>query len=124
MRTWLVVLFLWACGLEGSTAPANPSVELTREGGAFRLRGDFAVNASSDVAWRVLTDYEGMTSFLPSLRKSRVASRSPEGTVIEQEGVARALVFTRKVSLTLKVVERPPGRIEFFDLGKREFEEY
>lgn len=114
---------LLALALPGSAAPA-PSVTLTREGGAFRLEAGFETAADPDLVWQVLTDYDGMTGFLRSLRRSRVVERLPDGVVLEQEGTARLMIFSKKVALTLKVVERPPSLIEFSDVGGGEFEEY
>jgi hypothetical protein len=120
----MTAFFLVALSLGLAQASPAPSVTLTREGGAFRLEAGFSADASPELVWEVLTDYDGMTGFLSSLRKSEIVRRTPQGVVIKQEGTARLLMFSRRVSLTLDVVERPPDRIEFWDVGGGEFEEY
>jgi ribosome-associated toxin RatA of RatAB toxin-antitoxin module len=105
-------------------AAAAPTVTLSREGGAFRLEAAFETQAAAEIVWEVLTDYDGMTRYLRSLRKSRVVRRTPKGAVIEQEGVARLAVFSKRVALTLDVAEKPPGLIEFRETGGGQFEEY
>lgn len=121
-----LALLLALRGLAAAALPAAapPALQLTREGGVFRLQASFDVAASASTAWEVLTDYEGMTRFVPTLRKSEVLSRSANGAVITQEGQVHLLVFSRRVPLTLKVTERPPTRIDFQAVGKSQFEEY
>src|SRR4051812_29228968 len=122
MKTTLAAL-LFAAAPAAAAAP-RPEVALTREGGVFRLQASFTVDAPPAVVWGVLTDYDGMTRFLSSLKRSRVVERKPDGAVIEQEGSARLLVFSRAINLLLEVAELPPRRIEFKDIGGGEFEEY
>jgi hypothetical protein len=107
-------------------APAapKPSVELTREGGVFRLQAGFEVDAPQDIVWAVLTDYDGMTKFLSSLKKSRVVRKTSQGVLIEQEGSARLLVFSRTIKLRLDVAEHAPSLVQFHDVGGGEFDEY
>lgn len=121
MKTALAALLFAAS--PASAAP-RPEVALTREGGVFRLQASFTVDAPPAVVWGVLTDYGRMTEFLSSLKRSRVVEKRPDGAVIEQEGSARLLVFSRAIKLTLQVAELPPGRIEFKDISDGEFDEY
>ena len=101
-----------------------PAIELASDGSLFRLRAAFEVPAAPAVAWDVLTDYDGMTRFVPSLRESRVISRAPDAIVIRQEGLVRFLVLSRRVPMTLKVVERAPERIDFSLLESSDFDDY
>lgn len=122
MKTFLAAL-LFAAAPAAASGP-RPTVSLTREGGVFRLQASFNVDAPPAVVWGVLTDYDKMTSFLSSLKRSRVVDRRPHGAVIEQEGSARLLMFSRAIKLTLDVAELPPDRIEFKDISDGEFDEY
>jgi hypothetical protein len=122
MRTALAALFLATAPAAASTP--RPEVALTREGGVFRLQASFIVDAPPGVVWGVLTDYDGMTRFLSSLKRSRVLEKKPGEAVIEQEGSARLLMFSRAIKLVLKVAELPPARIEFKDISDKEFDEY
>jgi len=126
LRASALLLLLGLAGRVSAALPAAapPALQLTREGGVFRLQASFDVAASPSTAWAVLTDYEGMTRFVPTLRKSEVVSRSPNGAVITQEGQVHLLLFSRRVPLTLKVTEQPPSRIDFQAVGKSQFEEY
>lgn len=111
--------------LTGAAARASaPEVELSREGHVFKVQASFEVQAAPAAAWSVLTDYDGMTRFVTSLRKSRVVSRAADEVVIEQEGVVRVAMFSRRIPITLKVVEKAPERIEFTSIANRQFDEY
>ncbi|MDE2039289.1 MAG: SRPBCC family protein [Elusimicrobia bacterium] len=104
--------------------PPRPSVKLTSRDGAFRVRARFLVDAVPSLAWSVLTDYDDLPRFVPSLLESRVVRRSPDGAIVEQRGRARLLFFSHRFSLRLAVTEKPPGRIDFRDLGGGLFERY
>lgn len=125
MPTRLVVALLISAAAALPAAAERPAhVELSREGHVFRLQAAFEVKADTSVAWQVLTDYDGMTRFVSSLRKSRVVRREADGPVIEQEGAVRVLIVSRRIPMTLKVVERAPTEIRFTDVGDSAFEEY
>jgi hypothetical protein len=100
------------------------SLEQGREPGAYRLAGEFAVEAGTAVIWGVLTDYDGIGSFVSSIKSSRVLRREPEAAVIEQEGDGRFLFFSRRVKLTLAVRENNPAGIDFRDLDGSQFKQY
>lgn len=94
------------------------------EKGAYHLKGEFAVKAGTAAIWEVLTDYDGIGSFVSSVESSRVLRRRPGAAVIEQEGSGRFLFFSRRVKLTLSVQETAPEKIDFKDIDGSQFERY
>lgn len=92
--------------------------------GEYRLTGRFGVDARPELAWSVLTDYEGLSGFVSSIRASRVLSRDGEGALIEQEGTGRFLFISRRVRLRLAVRERAPSSLSFEDIDGGQFRVY
>lgn len=115
---------LCCLSLRGAASSSPPELELSREGHVFRLQASFRAAAPPSAAWEVLTDYDGMTRFVSSLRESRVVRREGSSLVLEQEGVVRAAIFRRRIPITLNVVEKAPRRIDFSAIDSGQFEEY
>jgi uncharacterized membrane protein len=104
-------------------ASDDPIVRVRDDNGLYHVATTFAVSAPIEVVRTVLTDYEHIPEFLPDVKSSRVRERHPGRTVVEQEAVARVLVFSRRIHLTLEVVESP-GRIQFRDICGKSFVSY
>jgi len=107
-----------AAALPVSAARTEPKVSLDVRGaaGAYHVEGAFSVAAPADVAWGVVTDYNGISRFVSSVVESRVLSRRPGVTVLEQVGSGRFFFVSRKVALTLAVTETPRTRVDFREL--------
>lgn len=89
--------------------------------GTYRVVSVIPVEASRKVAWEVLTDYNHMAEFLPSIRYSQVKSRRPDGLLLVQEVSGRFLFFTRSLRVILEVLEEPMSRITFKDVSGEDF---
>jgi hypothetical protein len=59
----------------------------------------------------VITDYEGYPRFISSMHESKVISRSPEGSVVEQKGHFSFMFFSQGIEARLVVSEFPPDLI-------------
>src|SRR5450631_954317 len=57
--------------------------------GTYRLEGHIHVAATPYDAWKVLTDYEHMSSFVSSLRKSAVQDSTTDRLLLEQEALGK-----------------------------------
>ena len=101
-------------------APAAPTVEADVKDGIYRVRGHFEVPVSKEVAREVLTDYEALPGFTPSVRKSLVRLRRPDFVYVEQEAVETALFVSRTLRVLL-VVREEGDRITFRDISQRDF---
>src|SRR6266699_1742851 len=72
-------------------AGASPRVSVAGTGNrGYRVVGTFRVNASSQVAWSVLTDYDNLSSFVSSMRSSSAARPEAGRLLVTQEAVGRA----------------------------------
>ncbi len=98
------------------------SVQRSSEG--YSIEGRFTSPATPEQAWKVLTDYEAIPSFVGSMRTSRVLRRSDGFVYLLQKSSAGALFFRRTISLLLKVREAAPREIDFTDLSGKSFRTY
>src|SRR6185295_7100437 len=88
------------------------TVEAYRRGAAVEVVASATLTASHELVWRTLTDYEGLTSFIPGILRSRVVERRGPEAVVEQVGEAKFLFFRFPVDVTVASLEKPPDVIE------------
>jgi hypothetical protein len=90
-------------------ARAGPvSIETTRDGNAIDIHASAVLNADAGTAWRVLTDYDHYTDFVPGLRLSRVVARRGEVVTVQQSGAAAFWLFELPLDITFEIQEVPP----------------
>jgi ribosome-associated toxin RatA of RatAB toxin-antitoxin module len=106
-----------------ATAPAV-DVTVTRGASGLEIDGRCLVQGTGADAWGVLTDYDGISRFVSSMRESRVSSRGPGYLIVDQVAVGRLLLFSKHMHASLKVVEEPQSRITFEDVLRRDFHLY
>jgi signal transduction histidine kinase len=87
------------------------------------VAASFSVTEAPGIALAVLTDFERIPQFMPDMRSSNVLERTEAGTLVEQEAVARFMMFSKRVHLRLRVNERD-GTIRFRDECGRSFARY
>ena len=109
----LVICLLPAMAIGSKDTPAT-TVEVERDGQVFEILSVSRILAGIDVAWAVLTDYEGYVNFVPGMTRSRQVSDQP--IWIEQRGEFGVLFFRMPVYSTLEVEELPPATIRFHAL--------
>ena len=98
------------------------SIQRGKEG--FILEGRFTSPATPEQAWRVLTDYEAIPSFVHAMSASRILTRSGSFIYIFQRSRAGFLLFRHTISLLLKVKETSPKKIDFSDVSGKSFKSY
>jgi ribosome-associated toxin RatA of RatAB toxin-antitoxin module len=79
----------------------------------FRVTLQTEVRASSAAVWKVLTDYDNHSSYLPYLVRSKVLFKSWEYSVVEQAGKFRVLFWSFQIWVKQKVTETPMSQMEF-----------
>jgi ribosome-associated toxin RatA of RatAB toxin-antitoxin module len=72
------------------------------------------IPASPAAVWRVLTDYNHLSEFIPDLLVSRVMGEKEGDILLYQQGKARLLFYVFRSSVTLRIQEEPYRRITFF----------
>jgi len=108
----------------GAAAPGSVTATVVRGPNGFEVEGRVRVSASHAVVWAVLTDYDGIDRFVSSMSESRIIARGDDHVLVEQVAVGRVLFLKRRMRTTLRVHEDPPGRIEFEDILRKDFEHY
>jgi ribosome-associated toxin RatA of RatAB toxin-antitoxin module len=105
-------------------APAGePQVTVNESGSLYQVAATFAVAESPAIAIAVLTDFERIPKFMPDMKTSSVLERTDAGALVEQEAVARFMMFSKRVHLVLRVNEND-GTIRFRDECGRSFARY
>ena len=103
---WLLLLLVPA----GSHA-ADISVHATRHGDSFEVDARAEIDATVADAWKVLTDYDRLSAFIPGMLESRVVSRDGSSVVVDQRGETSVLFFTYPIQVRLAIEEQPYERI-------------
>jgi len=111
-----------AATADGSAA-ASTQVTVREKAGVYRVTAQFEVPQPASVARAVLTDYARIPGFMPDVKISIVRKRFPDGVVVEQEVVARTLMFSKRIYLLLEV-HMDDHSVRFRDSSGRSFEQY
>jgi len=89
-RLPVLLLLLLSFGRPGLAASSEDVVvRIERAGDEFIAEGSFHVAVPQEVAWAVLTDYEGMPRFIDDMTESRVLERDAQWLRVVQRGVTR-----------------------------------
>lgn len=98
----------------GRHQPIEQTVERLPQGGR-RLAVQLRTNQTIDHLWQVLTDYEGLKSFIPNLSCSTLLERTGNRVRLAQVGsqqLVLGLKFSAEVQLEL-TEHRPEGLLQF-----------
>jgi len=102
---------------------ADQQISVREKDGTYDVRATFSVSRPASVVTAVLTDYVRIPDYMPAVRTSLLLERQDDRAVVEQEAVAKFLMFSRRVHLVLDVQETP-HTIEFRDRCGQSFERY
>jgi hypothetical protein len=83
------------------------AIEVERIGAVFSVQARATLAAPAALAWRVLTDYDNLASFVPGLTASTAVLREANRALLEQKGEARFLIFAFPIELRMEVLESP-----------------
>jgi hypothetical protein len=103
--------------------PGRQAVTVEEAAGVYSVRARFQVPQPPAVALAVLTDYARIPQFMPDVRTSVVLERSAGRAVVEQEGVSRLMMFSKRVHLVLEITEGA-DTLRFRDRCGRSFTSY
>jgi ribosome-associated toxin RatA of RatAB toxin-antitoxin module len=101
----------------------SAQLSVREENGVYTVAARFPVDGPAERAVSVLTDYERIPQFMPGVKTSIVRERQDGRIVIEQEAVARFMVFSKRVHLLLEV-QQHGAIIRFRDLYGESFTRY
>jgi len=112
-----------AWGSAGAAATAAPDVTVRNERGLYVVSAQFHVAQAAPAVFEVLTDYERIPRFMPGVKTSIVRERSAGHVVVEQEAVARLMLFSKRIYLLLEVCTEA-NELRFRDISGRSFSRY
>ena len=116
-------MILLALAFVLSADPPAPDVTVREERGVYSVSARFVVPQTPSVALAVLTDYEQIPRFLPDVKTSIVRERTASHIVVEQEAVARMLMFSKRLHLVLDITQ-DADTIRFRDRCGASFVQY
>jgi ribosome-associated toxin RatA of RatAB toxin-antitoxin module len=108
---------------EPAEVPDVSDVMVSELNGVYHVSATFSVAQSASVIFDVLTGYEQIPRYMPDVRSSRVVERSDGRAVVEQEAVARVMMFSKRIHLVLDILEAQQT-IRFRDRCGKSFERY
>jgi hypothetical protein len=106
-----------------AVAQGDESVRAREHAGVYSVTASFEVPQSAGLAMTTLTDYPAIPRYMPEVRTSLVLAQAANHAVIEQEAVARFLMFSRRVHLVLEI-EQGRDTLRFRDRCGRSFVRY
>ncbi|KKJ00583.1 hypothetical protein PROH_11415 [Prochlorothrix hollandica PCC 9006 = CALU 1027] len=83
------------------------------EGRRRRLEAEIWIPCGVDRVWEVLTDYEGLATFIPNLTSSRILEQEGDRVRLEQVGAERFWKLTFSAKVVLDMVTDRPQAIHF-----------
>ncbi len=125
LLTGILTGFVWhAAGVAASDNPEAPrDVVVLETDGVYRVTAQFDVPQASAIALAVLTDYDAIPRFMPDVRTSIVRQRAPDSVLVEQEVIARMMMFSKRIHLLLEV-QMSDSCIRFKDFSGQSFAQY
>ena len=113
-----------AIAVAAAKAPKPVSVSLDKDGGQCHAQGRFHAAVSVAIAWQVLTDYEGITRFVPAVRESKLETGADGERRLRQDAVGSAFMMEHRVHVLLQLDEVVERHIEFHDVLGQDFRRY
>lgn len=110
--------------LVGAVPVGASEVLLDDSTGGCHCRGTFDAPISGAVAWDVLTDYDGIGRFVPSVRASRLELQPDGRKRLHQDAVGGFFLLRRRMKVLLELDEVPRHRIVFRDVLGKDFSSY
>lgn len=93
------------------------------EGRQRKITATIQIPHAVENVWAVLTDYEGLADFIPSLKKSQRIDHPENGIRIEQIGSESLLKLKFCARVVLDMVEQFPHRLRF-NMVEGDFKEF
>lgn len=92
--------------------------------GAYEVKGSFVVPAQASLVWKVLTDYDQLGAFIPSVKSNIVSKPAPDTVMVAQESTTRFMAIPKTMRVLLQLQEAPQSRIDFADVAQNDFEHF
>jgi hypothetical protein len=100
-------LLLCACLASAGDLLRDATINAWRDDGVIHVEASFHVDVSPALAWRVMTDYEHMAAFVPTMKESRVLSVASDRLTVYQKGVASLAWFSHDWEMEREITLEP-----------------
>ena len=111
-RLGLTIALAAAMAAAPPVAAAPISFNVLRGDDTIDVQASATVRADITTAWRVLSDYDRYTGFIPDLLRSQVVARSGSKVTVEQSGLAVLWLLKMPVEVTFEIDENPPHGLQ------------
>ena len=118
-----VMVYSAFAAIDPAVAQPRSDVTVHENGGIHRVAASFSVSQPAAVVMAVLADYDEIPRFMPDVRTSTVLEQGDNYVVVEQEAVAKFLMFSKRIHLVLEV-HQAPGTLRFRDRCGNSFSSY
>jgi hypothetical protein len=105
-------LFLLLALLAQGAAAATIAIDVTSVADQIEIEASVLLNADTETAWRVLTNYPRYVDFIPGLQECRVIARKGATVTVEQSGEVMLWLLHRQLDVTFEVTEVAPTRLD------------
>jgi ribosome-associated toxin RatA of RatAB toxin-antitoxin module len=109
IRKLLFILPL--CVVAGIATAADTNV--ARSGSSFQVRATIDADASAELCYAVLADFDRLSDFIPGMQSSRIVSPPGEPLLLRQVGRTKVAISEYTFDVTLAVAVDPPREITF-----------
>lgn len=93
-------------------AAATIVVGVASVAGQIEIEASALLNADTETAWSVLTDYPRYVDFIPGLQECRVMARKGATVTVEQSGEVMLWRLHRPLDVTFEITEVAPTRLD------------
>lgn len=93
-------------------APAGLVVDVSQDGGSYRIRAEAVLSAPVRHVWAALTDCALATSFIPHLETCRILEKDPSGRWDVRENIANPPLLPR-IRTIVRNVYAPPRQMTY-----------
>lgn len=119
----IIFLFL-LIGLSFDLFCGDMKISINRNEDIYEIKAVFSSTASTEQVKNVLTDYENIPRYMPSIKESIIKESGDGYIMLEQKGRQKIVsFFSISMNVILKVTESA-GKIFFEDTLKRDFRFY
>jgi len=94
-----------------SAAATVIALHVKRQDDVVVIHASALLDADASAAWRVLTDYQRYSEFIPGVRRSEIVRRNGASVTVEQSLSAPLWLLHVPVDITYRIVEVPPSRL-------------
>lgn len=98
------------------STPVHAQVNVTVDNsadGLIAVQANALIEASADVVWEVLTDYEHLAGFIPNMRSSRIVSAPGAPLLVEQKGETGFLGYRFPLEIVFGIESVPLQEVKF-----------